>query len=235
MKTKKLLSVSTFSLALLMAGCSAISAFSQSPTKNKVGALPTQSESSAEVDMEKSGSAVYEQQKKDGSTVYSIEGGNTWLSKEDFEKEYPTHSIEWWTYDEYAEYIEQQKVSLQEMVDNQATGYTDQRGYFTWTQELADETVQKYEQDLEQIKNGVKISKSIEGLDDDCAYESYSLAPKGLPTVSFEVSLPDDSTKQFTGDDKAEVYETVKDFCNQQMKSGKLTQKQVDSILNEVQ
>lgn len=220
-------------ITFFVTGCTISPRPSQSPSD--AGATsPTQTQSPAEADSENTIS-VYEQQKKDGTIVYSLDDGNTWISQKEFEEEYPTHNIEWWTYDEYAEYIEQQKVSLQEMVNNHITGYTENRGDFIWTQELADETIQKYEQNLQQIKNGVKISKSIEGLDDDCGYESYSLDPKSLPVISYEISLPDSSTKQFTGENKTEIIEKVKDYCKQQIEAGKLTQDEADKILNEIE
>lgn len=220
-------------IAFCTTGCSTPTKSSLSSAQPEETALPTQSTVSIETNIENTAS-VYEQQKKDGTTVYSLDGGNTWINQEDFEKEYPTHNIEWWTYDEYANYIEQQKITLQEMVDNHVTGYTDNRGDFVWTQELADETIKKYEQDLEKIKNGVKISKSIEGLDDDCGYESYSLDPKSTPATTFEISLPDGTTKQFSGKDKVEVYELIEDYCKLQIKEGSLTQEEANKILDEL-
>lgn len=236
--TKSTFSFYFFLVAILLiafcaTGCSTSIESSLSSAQSEQTVLPTQSTVSIETNTENTAS-VYEQQKKDGTTVYSLDGGSTWINQEDFEKEYPSHNIEWWTYDEYADYIEQQKIALQEMVDNHITGHTDNRGDFVWTQELADETIKKYEQDLEKIKNEVKISKSIEGLD-DCEYESYSLNPQSTPDVIFEISLPNGVTKQFFGKDRTEVYEQIKKYCTQQIKAGNLTQEDIDKILNELE
>ena len=103
---------------------------------------------------------------KDGKTYYSFDNGKTFTPMPDaeFEQAYPTPNIEWWTYDEYKAWLENEKKTLQEMVGEQ--GYTNTQGWFTWTQEMVDETIADYESILEDIKNGIMYSKSVDGEED---------------------------------------------------------------------
>lgn len=80
--------------------------------------------------------------------------------------------IEWWTYDEYKTWLEQEKQNIAELVKQGASGWTRDRGDFVWTQEVADETIALYEQTLEDIRNGARISKSVNGSDDVMIFES---------------------------------------------------------------
>lgn len=77
---------------------------------------------------------------------------------------YPSADVEWWTYDEYKEWLENEKVVLQGMLGEKA--YTGGNGEFIWTQEIIDDTIAKYEETLQDIKNGLKISKTVDGSSD---------------------------------------------------------------------
>ena len=100
---------------------------------------------------------------EDGVTYYSRDGGETWtaLTDEELEQYFSITGIEWWTYEEYAEWLENEKVQLQNMIGE--TGWTSGRGEFVWTQEIVDETIAMYEEILENIKNGMLYSKMIDG------------------------------------------------------------------------
>lgn len=78
-------------------------------------------------------------------------------------KKLTTPKVEWWTYDEYNEWLENEKVELQSMLGER--GWTQSRGDFVWTQEMIDETIAMYEQTLEDIKNGYLVSKTVDGDD----------------------------------------------------------------------
>ena len=101
----------------------------------------------------------------DGKTYYSFDGGKTFepLTDEEFQRRFPTPNVEWWTYEEYAAWLEQEKVNLQSMLGE--TGSTGGRGEFVWTQEIIDETIAMYEGILQEIKEGKMYSKSIDGDD----------------------------------------------------------------------
>lgn len=72
--------------------------------------------------------------------------------------------VECWTAEEYSEWLENEKKELQSMLGEK--GWTGGRGEFIWTQEVIDETIAKYEDILEQIKNGCLVSKTVDGSED---------------------------------------------------------------------
>ena len=99
----------------------------------------------------------------DGKTYYSFDGGITFeaMTDEEYAARFPTPEVEWWTYEEFKEWLENEKTALQEMIGERA--WTSGRGEFVWTQEIVDETVAMYEEILEDIKNGMLYSKTIDG------------------------------------------------------------------------
>ncbi len=111
---------------------------------------------------------------KDGETYYSFDGGKTFeaMTDEEFERRFPTPNVEWWTYEEYAAWLEQEKANLQSMLGE--TGSTGGRGEFVWTQEIIDETIAMYEGILQDIKEGMMYSKSVDG--DENVMMSYNPA-----------------------------------------------------------
>ncbi len=102
----------------------------------------------------------------DGKTYYSFDGGKTFepMTDAEFEARFPTPDIEWWTYDEYKAWLDNEKVQLQSLLGEEA--WTNGSGSFIWTQEKIDETIALYESILEDMKNGVMYSKSVDGQDD---------------------------------------------------------------------
>lgn len=100
---------------------------------------------------------------KDGKNYYSWDGGKTWepLTDEELRQRSPLADVEWWTYEEYAAWLENEKVELQAMLGEK--GWTGGRGEFTWTQEIIDETIAMYERILQEIKEGKLYSKSVGG------------------------------------------------------------------------
>lgn len=91
----------------------------------------------------------------DDMTLTDSQGGVTKLT---------APKVEWWTYDEYKEWLENEKVELQSMLGEK--GWTQSRGDFVWTQEMIDEAIAMYEQTLEDIKNGYLVSKTVDGSED---------------------------------------------------------------------
>lgn len=72
--------------------------------------------------------------------------------------------IEWWTYDEYKAWLDNEKVQLQSMLGER--GSVNGGEEFVWTQEKIDETIALYEETLQDIKNGMMYSKTVDGQDD---------------------------------------------------------------------
>ncbi len=69
------------------------------------------------------------------------------------------NNVEWWTAEEYSAWLDQEKINLQSIIGSR--NWTPSTGWFTWTQEMVDETLAQYEQTLKDIQAGQKISKPI--------------------------------------------------------------------------
>ncbi len=93
----------------------------------------------------------------DGTLKLSTDGGQTWTDYDARETE--ASDIKWYTYDTYKEWLENEKKELQKLVGTDAKCWTPSKGEFTWTQEVVNETIAMYEETLEEIKNGAKVSK----------------------------------------------------------------------------
>ncbi len=140
--------------------------------------------------------------------------------------------VEWWTYNEYKDWLEKEKVQLQDMLGEQSENLS--RGKFTWTQEIIDETIALYEETLRDIKNGLKVSKSIEGHPDEMMVMNPLDMQKGMSerALSLSVKLKDGATKDFGPFSAAEeMLKAVKPFCEEQLKLGNMTQKDFDEII----
>lgn len=100
---------------------------------------------------------------EEGERQYSVDGGETWLSQEDYHARYGDWGdgwqVEWWTAQDYAAWLEEEKQALQSIIGER--GYTGTDGWFTWDQKKVDEAIALYEGILEDIKNGALYSKTI--------------------------------------------------------------------------
>lgn len=99
---------------------------------------------------------------KDGKTYYVL-GDGSMMEESEYLKKYPVPEVEWWTYEEYKEWLENEKKELQSILG--ATGTANGKK-IVWTQEKIDETIAMYEETLQEIKDGVKVSKTVNGRDD---------------------------------------------------------------------
>ena len=119
---------------------------------------------------------------RDGKTYYSFDGGITFeaLTDEEYAARFPSLKVEWWTYDEYKEWLENEKVELQDMLGERA--WTSGRGEFVWTQEIIDETIAMYEEILENIGRGMLYSKTIDGEADTSLMMSMNPADMWMNT-----------------------------------------------------
>lgn len=106
-------------------------------------------------------------QSQDGKTLYvfTAEGKPVSMTQEEYRVLFTDPvEVEWWTAEEYAQWLEQEKKDLQDCLGQHA--WTNSDGWFTWTQEKIDETIEMYEQVLEEIKNGLLVSKTVDGRTD---------------------------------------------------------------------
>lgn len=91
--------------------------------------------------------------------------------------------IVWWTAEEYADYVAQQREGMAQLVAEGASAWTNQDGWFVWTQERMDEAMALYEQTLADIRRGAHVSKTVNGSDDVVIHES----PDGHPSLSLSL------------------------------------------------
>ena len=82
--------------------------------------------------------------------------------------------VEWWTAEGYAKWLDEEKEVLQSMIGEKA--YTGGDGWFVWTQEKVDETIALYEDNLQKIKDGMKLSKSS----DDAVGITMAYSPENI-------------------------------------------------------
>ncbi len=144
--------------------------------------------------------------------VAADETGNSYVTDTDSADDV---DVEWWTYDEYKSWLEQEKQDIAELVKQGASGWTHDRGDFTWTQEVADETIALYEQNLEDIRNGARISKSVNGSDDTMIYQSADRSNILMEDIGgqsgtdevYQFIIEDDGTVLYSD----EQYHTTKD------------------------
>lgn len=108
----------------------------------------------------------------DGSNLIPIET-TTAITDED---------VVWWTADEYEKWLEQEKKDLQECLGYKA--WTSSKGWFTWTQDLIDEAIAQYEDVLDDIKAGAKVSKpfAIE-TSEDGTVSSTTILMESMPST----------------------------------------------------
>lgn len=168
----------------------------------------------------------------EGQTRYLIDDGNTTktLSEEEFEQQYPTSDVEWWTYEEYKAWLENEKAQLQDMVGEKA--WTSGRGDFIWTQEMVDEAVAEYEQVLQDIKNGMMYSKTVDGETNIMVGYDPSVTSTAYGYQLF-VKLDNGDEKFFGPYETAnELLAVVKPFCEEQVKLGNMQQSEADEIIS---
>lgn len=170
----------------------------------------------------------------DNSTgLISADGGQTWMDEEEYQKMYPTPDIIWWTYDEYKEWLDNEKIQLQSIIGEKGWNPTD--GGYVWTQEKVDETIKMYEGLLEDIKNGMKLSKTVDGSNEVVVAFNPSDIAK---TSGYEVVIVNDTgVEAHFGpcDTKEELLTQVRPYCDEQVKTGNMTQREADEILSQYQ
>ena len=96
--------------------------------------------------------------------VFTADGEPVSMTQQEYKMLFPTAEVEWWTAEEYAAWLEQEKKDLQDCLGQRA--WTRSDGWFTWTQEKIDETIEMYEQVLADIQSGLLVSKTVDGGND---------------------------------------------------------------------
>ncbi len=233
MKTKKTTIFSLVLACLIIAGTAI--AFATSAQAGAVGSnvsQDNQSENEILTETETCDNIVISYLDDNGQVTYLIDDGNTTttLTEEEFEQQYQVPDIEWWTYEEYKDWLENEKVQLQSMIGEKA--WTGGRGEFVWTQEIVDETIAMYEGILEDIKNGMKYSKTVDGETDTMV--SYDPGVTSI-TSGYQLFVKlDNGDEKFFGpyETANELLEVLKPFCEEQVKLGNMQQSEADEIIS---
>lgn len=126
--------------------------------------------------------------------VFTPEGKPVSMTQEEYRVLFDDPAeVEWWTAEEYAQWLEQEKKDLQDCLGQRA--WTSSDGWFTWTQEKIDETIEMYEQVLEEIKNGLLVSKTVDGRTDAGLMEGGEQTPysseDGMVMYTYDVDDAD--------------------------------------------
>lgn len=93
------------------------------------------------------------------SVVYSDQEVGTYNASElSYNDSIPM--VEWYTYDEYKAFIEEEKLAPNNIIGEKSWNSTE--GWYIWTEERVNSTIAMYEENLEAIKSGTLISKTVD-------------------------------------------------------------------------
>ena len=143
----------------------------------------------------------------------SYDGGDTWNAAPVIEMP------EFYSYDEFEEWIKNETVNLQELV---AAGEI--------SQSEVNAIIAQYETILSEIKDGVQISKRT-------SYEEeqlYFSLPNNSESESFQTVFYDGNSYHNFGpyDTKAELYAALEKYTSEQVELGNMTENEVNTILS---
>lgn len=225
MKTRKTTVVSLVLAALIVAGTTTV--FATSALAESKGSMDTNY-----YETETSGGLLISYTDDNGDMYYVYEDENTtWtMSAEEFERQHPSPVIEWWTYDEYKKWLDNEKETLQSMIGEKS--WTSQ-GEFVWTQEMVDETIAEYEKMLQDIKDGMMYSKTVDGETDIMVgYDPKYVSSSG--GYELFVTLENGEEKLFGPyETHSELHAAVESFCNDQVKLGNMDQSEAREIVSQ--
>jgi beta-lactamase regulating signal transducer with metallopeptidase domain len=168
--------------------------------------------------------------------------------------------IEWWTYDEYKAWLENEKPRLQDMIGGKAWSPAD--GWYIWTQAHTDEAIAMYEKVLQDLKDGRRVSKpAVADAQDDAAAiygtvqgmtidigdpesetaqgmtidigDPESEAAHGM-TIRLGIAGGEESVSFGPYATKEALFARVKAYCEEQLRLGRMTRREVDEILSEL-
>ncbi len=223
MKLKKTTSLSLVLAAFLVAG--AITVFAVSPEADPMEE-GTLSYGGADI--------LSYTDSEDGKQYYSWDNGETYvpLTEEEFQEKFPTPNIEWWTYEEYKRWLEQEKQDLRHVIGQK--GWANGKA-FVWTQEEVDKAIAMYEETLEEIKNGVMHSKTVDG-DPNLAI-SYDPKSSDVKTGYMASFIMRDNKERVFGpyETKEELRDELVSFCSEQLALGAMNRQEADVLLKSVE
>lgn len=170
---------------------------------------------------------------KDGKNEYSLDEGETWISQSQWEQQSP--QVEWWTYEEYKEWLEKEKIELQKVVGSGAK-YMENGEWVEWTQKTVDKAIEQLENTLEQIEAGIKVSKTIDGKEDIIL--SVNTSDENYLNVGHTASFVRENGETIEFDTFAsqkELWNAIKKYCKEQVELGEMSQSEADEIIQSFQ
>lgn len=179
-------------------------------------AVPTnasQSEGGSQPESSVLSSVIFQQ---DGDTIKtSYDDGNSW------EVYVPKETSSFYSYEEYSELVAANTKALQSLV---AAGEI--------TQEEAEKKISQYSEVLEEIKNGLQVSKRDNYTDDQILFS----VSNAMHTTGFQTAVYDGSAYQFFGpyETKQELYSALKEYTDSQINAETMTQAEADELLSNV-
>lgn len=146
--------------------------------------------------------------------------------------------VEWWTYDEYKAWLEEEIVQLNNALGEK--GWTNKTGEFVWNQEKIDETIQMYEETLEEIKNGAHISIAMienseaDGTVTGIQMENYDADAEEVGVSSLWLCVTEDGEPKVFGpyQTNEELLAEVKPYFEEQISLGNMTEEDAQEILD---
>ncbi len=169
-------------------------------------------------------------------TKIDVDNVRLFLFTEANQKNDSTQDIVWWTYDDYKENMEKEINNLKKLVGTKDAGYYDQEGNLNYlTQKDVDEAIVNHNQILEDIKNGVKVSKTVNGENEIVVTQKLNY-DENLPIQSgYMVTIIGDETNPIVFgpyDSKEQLLKELKPYVEGRVKAGTMTQLEADNILS---
>lgn len=161
-----------------------------------------------------------------GERQYSVDGGKSWMNETQYQAQYGSGygddwQVEWWTAEDYALWLEEEKQTLQSIIGEK--GYNSTDGWFIWDQEKVDEAIALYESILEDIRNGALYSKTITDKQGNVV-EDAALASDGAVNMFTTTSFSEGSVLSESDDlDQLALLEKLRDYGIEDQGNGKLT------------
>lgn len=210
MKTRKLTALSLTAGILIVAATATAFATSATLVENKPNSIT-----------EYSTKSLSDYESSDDSRVL-LEGTSN--------SQYFDPGIVWWTYEEYKDWLENEKKELQEVIGQKAWAGGEE---FIWTQEIVDETIAVYEEILQQIKDGVLVSKTVDG--NPNLMVSYDPGwTVTTQTHSMLITLTN-GEEYLIGEyqTQEELLEEVENFCQMQVELGNMEASEAEEIIGQ--
>ncbi|QOR34865.1 M56 family metallopeptidase [Clostridium sp. 'deep sea'] len=167
--------------------------------------------------------------------IISIDDGDTFMYNQDPKRARTIPNIVWWTYDEYKTWLKQEKINLQQIIGEK--GWNPTEGWYVWTQQRVDKALQRYEKTLQDIKVGIKVSKTVNGKQNIAMVSTPINKAKITTAPSYIITVVDEkgNEKVFGPcESEQDLLDTVKSYYHRQIADGTIAQSEADKIIKKI-